>query len=305
MATVERTVHFYLADSGADESGRPLQFDPRPALKAIDSLPFQASPGGRYQQEAEGNVLCLFATKRQWDRVQFCRVRRSELPLLEQAGRLSELRIPTNAGLSEAIHVRFFANNIVGAMYNHFGPRVSALGPYLHVVSGRAIPPVAFRPLLNSDTTGLVDHLEDLRVLEFDIRRSFKSVIEDADVSLAAAFDSNEELLDSQETISLVAKPERRTAQHLITRLRNPLRRILQRLDLHENVVRLRARGKRTDTGRVETIDFLGDRFASSQEVVRMGGRNRSLDSKSAFDAIARAYVQLRDDLELAASVSP
>ena len=305
MAKVERTVHFYLANLGTDESGRPLPFDPRPALNAIDSLPFRATPNGRYEQENEGNVLCLFATSRQWDRVQFCRVRRTQLPLVEEAGQLSELHIPANAGLSEAIHVRFFPNNVVGAMYNHFGPRVSSLGQYLHVISGRAIPPVEFRPLLNSDTTKLMDNLEDLRVLEFDIRRSYKSVVADADVSLAAAFDGNEELLGSQETISLVAKPERRAAQQLIARLRDPLRWILQRHDLHENVVRLRARGKRTDTGRVETLDFLRDRFASSQEVVRMGGRNRSLDSTSAFDAISRAYVQLRDELELAASVFP
>ena len=305
MAKVERTVHFYLADSGADEGGHPLQFDPMPALKVIDSLPFRAAPNGRYEQENEGNVLCLFAVKRRWDRVQFCRVRRSELPLVEQAGKLSELRIPANAGLSEAIHVRFFPHNIVGAMYNHFGPRVSSLGQHLHVISGRAIPPVEFRPLLNSDTTRLMDNLDDLRLLEFDIRRSYKNVVADADGSLAAAFDSNEELLGSQETISLVAKPERRAAQQLIARLRSPLRSIMQRRDLHENVARLRARGKRTDTGRVETIDFLRDRFASNQEVVRMGGRNRSLNSKSAFDAISRAYVQLKDELELAASVSP
>ena len=304
MATVERTVHFFLADVGQDESGRPLPFDPTPALTTIDSLPFMSAPTGRYEQETEDDVLCLFTDKRQWDRVQFCRVRRTQLPLLEEAGRLSELNIPAKAGLSEAIHVRFFPRNIVGAVYNHYGPRLPSLGPYLHSTSNGAIPRVTFRPLLNADTTKLVDALSDLRLLEFDVRRSFMNVVADTSYSLASAFAGVSELLDAPETISLVAKPEPRGAQQLLSRLQAALRSILVRPDLHENVLKLRARGKRTDTGRVETIDFLRDRFASSQEIVRMR-RSRSLKPRSAFDAIGRAYSQLRDELDLAASVSP
>ncbi|MXX85342.1 MAG: hypothetical protein F4Y71_02680 [Acidobacteria bacterium] len=305
MPTVKRTVHFFLADSGKDDSGRPLPFDPTPALTEIESLPFADSPTGRYEQENEGDVLCLFTNTPQWDRVQFCRVRRTQLPLLEQGGRLSELNIPDKAGLLEAVQVRFFPRNIVGAVYNHYGPRLPSLGPYLYTVSRHAIPRVVFRPLLNADATSLIDNLGDLRVLEFDIRRSFKSVVADADASLAVAFDGVEELLDSPETIALVARPDRRMAQQFLARLREPLRWILQRDDSRDSILRLRAKGARTDTGRVETIDFLRDHFASTQEILRMRGRSRSLDPTAAFGAIGRAYAQLRDELDVAVSASP
>ena len=302
--TVERTVHFFVADAGTTKSGRPLTLDPTPALNAIDALPFEDAPLGRYERDSDGNVLCLFITPSRGDSVQFCRVRRTDLPLVERAGRLSELPIAPNAGISEAIYVRFFPGNIVGSVYNHYGPRVSTLGVYLHTISHRAIAPVTFRPLLNAEATKHLDTLSDLRILEFDIRRSYTRIVRDADASLGAAFASISELFDSPKTISLVTKTQHQGARELLARLYGPLRRILQRPDMRENVVLLRARGKRTDTGRVGTVDFLGDRLVSTQEIVRMSARSRSLRPKSAFAAIDRAYWSLKDELELAASVS-
>lgn len=50
---------------------------------------------------------------------------------MEQAGALSDLRIPTHAGLAETIHIVVFPDNIVGADFNFFGPRLSRFSRYL------------------------------------------------------------------------------------------------------------------------------------------------------------------------------
>ena len=85
--------------------------------------------------------------------------------MLEQAGNISDLVLDADAGLLEAIHVVFFPNNIVGAEYNHFGPRVSRLGSYLHEKSSEAVARAAFRPILCGDAANQLDRLSDLRVL--------------------------------------------------------------------------------------------------------------------------------------------
>ena len=305
MPTVERTIHFFVADAGKAESGEPAGFDSRSALAAIDVLPFDDTPRGRYQRDGDGNVLCLFISAHHRGAVEFCRIRRTGLPLLESGGHLSELPIAPDAGLSEGIHVLFFPENILGAVYNHYAPRLPALGPYLYERARGAIPPVAFRPLLDSDASRQFDTLGDLRILEFDIRPSFAATINEASPSLGHAFGAISELFDSPETISLVVRAPRHGAFDLLSRLAAPMRNILRRHDVRENVERLRLRGKNIETGRVETMDLLRDRFVSTQEIVRMSRRSRSLDPGSAFDAIERAYWSLKDELEMAASVSP
>ena len=224
---------------------------------------------------------------------------------MESAGTLSELPIPSAAGLSEAVHVVFFPENIVGAVYNHFGPRISSLGPYLYARSGRAIPPVTLRPLLDANTSRKLATLDDLRILEFNIRPSFAATIRDADPSLGHAFTAISELFDAPRNLSLVIKAPRHGAREFWSRLSAPMRYIIRSTDLRDNVERLRLRGRNAETNRVETMDLLRDRFASTQQIVRVSRRSRSLDRRSAFNAIHNAYSSMRQELEMAASVSP
>ena len=132
--TLERKIYFYRADIGTDEGGQPLAFDPSPALDAIDSLPFTNDAHGRYEFDADGNALSI----------------RRQCPEHQKAQH----------------HVVFFPDNIVGAEYNHFGPRVSRLGSYLHKKSSEAVARAAFRPILRGDAAKQLDRLSDLRVLD-------------------------------------------------------------------------------------------------------------------------------------------
>ena len=304
--TLERKIYFYRADIGDDESGKLLSFDPLPALSAISSLPFTNDNAGRYEFDTEGNALCLMDhTKSSNPTVQFFRIRRTGLPQLEQAGHISNLNLAPDTGLSEAIHVVFFPNNIVGSEYNHFGPRLSRLGHYLHTKSEGAVPKAIFRPLLRGDATKQLERLTDIRLLDMSIRPAYADIVRQADRSLADAFDANSRVLDDPETVQIVVKPQKQSRETALESLLHRLRRFLNQDGLLQNADRFQLRGKCSDTGRVETIDLLQDQLISTKQIIRIDKRSRALDPASAFQSIHQAYQELYNDLLLAADISP
>ncbi len=304
--TLERKILFFRADIGNDAGGRPLPFYPSAALGAIDALPFSHGPSGRYELEDNGNALCLFNhSNGQGLAARFCRVRRSGLPQLERAGQISNLDLPAESGLLEAIHVVFFPQtNIVGAEYNHYGPRVSRLGSYLYDKSNKAVPRAVFLSLLRGDAAEQLERLTDMRLLEFSIRPPFVDFVRQANQSLGDAFAANSRVLENPEILQVTLKPQKEDRQGLLTRIRESLRILFGSNEILEGAERLQVRGKCEDSGQVETIDLLKDQLVSVKSIVRMGERSRALDSASAFEAIREAYQQLEDDLEKAAGVS-
>ena len=121
--TIHRKIHFYRVDIGVDAGGRPLSFDPAPALTAIGGLPFEDGPTGRYLLDDDGNAICAWPDAyRSLNSLRFCQIWRTGLPQLERAGTVSDLNIAADAGLLESVHVTFFSDNIVGADFNFLRP---------------------------------------------------------------------------------------------------------------------------------------------------------------------------------------
>ena len=303
--TLERKIYFYRADIGADEGGQPLTFDPSPALDAIDSLPFTNDDHGRYEFDSDGNALSIRRHNTAPNvTLQFGRVRRNGLPMLEQAGNISDLVLDADAGLLEAIHVTFFPNNIVGAEYNHFGPRVSRLGSYLHAKSSEAIAKASFRPILRGDAAKQLDRLSDLRVLELSILPSYLDVVRQSHVSLADALAANGRVLENPKVLQVILKPQPEASTGFLANMVRGLKELVSNGNVQEGADRLQVHGRCHDSNRVETIDLLKDQLISTKAIVRMNPRSRALSSGAAFQAIREAYLDLHDELDSAASVS-
>ena len=302
--TLERKIYFFRADMGDDEGGKPLTFDPSPALSVISSLPFTNDDDGAYQSDVDGNALCLKSHSGDFKRVRFYRVRRTGLPQLEKAGQISDLNLDIETGLLEAIHIVFFPDNIVGSEYNHYGPRVSRLGNYLHTKSNGAVPMPAFRPLLRGDAAKQLDRLTEIRLFDISIRPSFADFVRQADKSLADAFDANAQMLSDQETVQLVIKPQRGSRHAALQKFLNPFKELIGAVEFHQAVDRFQLRGKCEDTNCVETIDLLKDQLISTIKIVRLNERSRALDPDSAFEAVREAYQEFKDDLLLATTIS-
>ena len=307
VPTLERKIHFYRSRVGVDGGGRPLPFDPTPALTVIGTMPFADGASSRYLLGDDGNAICAWPENGGLrTALRFCQIRRTGLPQLEQGGTVSDLNIAANAGLLEAVHVVFFANNIVGADFNFHGPRLSRLGYYLRLKSGNAVPLAAFEPLLRQDVAEQLDHLTELRLLDLKIRSSYRATVRQADNSLADAFDATDKVLNGDmEELEIVLKPASDRRHGALQRLLGPLKALARGSDLRENTSRFQVRGKCDGTGSVETIDLLHDQLIARKQMMRLGERSRAINAESAFAAIEAAHAELVDDLRQAASISP
>ena len=312
--TLERKIFFYRVDLRDEESGRPIEFDPLPALREIEELPFTNATNddqGRYDFDLDGNALCL-VNHGQYPNpsVRFCRVRRTGLPQLEQEGQITDLLLSPDTGLLEATHIVFFPNSIVGAEYNHFGPRVSRLGSYLHEKSKGAVPDVRLRPLLRVDIAAQLDRLTEVRWLEMSINRSYIDEIRRADDSLADAFDAASRAIGNTEIVVMTLKIEKQSRVSIRDSIVHRLKNLINQDSAHngnifQNSDRIQVRGKVRDTDRVETIDLLKDAIVSTKGIVRLSERGRALNTESAFQSIHQAYSELEEDILNAPDISP
>ncbi len=303
--SVDRKIYFFRADVGIDDGGLPLAFDPKPALAVIDQLPFVDGDSGRYQTDRNGNALCLVNHHDRGDIcIRFGRIRRSGLPQIEQAGRIRDLSVAADEGLSEPIHVVAFPDNVVGVDYNHFGPRISQFARYLHSKSNRAIPEVTFHALLRNDAARQLDRLGEIRVLDISISPSYVEQVKRADRSLGDALAANAEVIDRPRTVQLTIKSNRRSRRRALDKLLRPLKSMAAEAEFFQKTDRLQVRGRCVDTNRVETIDLLKDKLISTKRILRLTSRGRALDPDSAFQAIFESYDDLVDDIYSAPGMS-
>jgi len=301
--TLERKIHFYRASVGNDENGLPLPFNPDPALVKINSLPFSDS-NGRYLTGEDGNAVCGWIdTNGSQSRMRFGHIRRAGLPQIEQSGTLSDLNIAANAGLVEAIHVIFFPNNIVGADFNFYGPRLSRLGTYLRSKSDGQSPAVTFLPLLRHDVVAQLDHLTDVRLFDLKIHPSYANTVRQADQDLGAAFDAARRVGDTKE-IEIIIQPNKNARKSIQDRFISIAKSLGRQSELRTEALKFIVRGKRDDTGRVEAIDLLRDHLIANKKIVCLSERSRALDMHSAYAAIQSAYNELGEDLTTSPGVS-
>lgn len=300
---VERKIYFYRVDAGLDEAGRPLPFDPDPALRHITGLPF--SEDGRYLVEADNNATCCWVDSTgPSQRLRWGEIRRSGLPQVEQLGSLSDLAIPANSGLVEVTHVVFFPHNIVGCDFNFHGPRVSRLGFYLGAKAGGKCPWVTFEPLLRQDVLEQLNRLGDVRLLELKIRASYAATVAEANRDLGAAFEAAARAGDAEE-LEIVLRPRRYSRGTISDRILNFARRLAPRADARTEASKFKVAGLNTETRRVEVVDLLRDQLIVQKQIIRQSKRGRALKSDSAYEAIETAYEELGDQLEKAAGLQP
>lgn len=301
---VERKIYFYRVNLGRSQDGAPLPFDPIPVLKGLSALPFEAGPAGRYEDEGDGNVICVLPSEERPEQaLRFCRVRRVGLPQIEREGNIWDLDIHPDEGLLEPTHAVFFDNNVAGIEYNHYGPRASRLGTYINGKKLDDVPSIHLAPLLRRDIVRLLHELTEIRLLEFRIRASYIDAVRQADESLAAAFEANLRVLNDADSIQVVLRSSKHRRRSAFKRLSLPIGRLLQRSDLHENVQQFKVRGYSETGNRVETLDLLNNYVVKPMAIPRIHRRSRALDATAVFGAIDRAYEQLKSDIDTALTI--
>ncbi|WP_210160587.1 hypothetical protein [Methylocella silvestris] len=282
-----------------------MTFDPASALAKINALPFVDGNGGRYLVDDDGNAICAFSGGTgALPSMRFCQIRRTGLPQLEQAGSVSDLNIADNAGLLEPVHIVFFADNIVGADFNFYGPRLSRLGHYLRIKSENIVPLATFYPLLRNDVAEQLNHFTELRLFDLKVKATYVQAMREADASLGAAFAANARVLDGDcDEIQLILKPSKETRRSALQGFRRFAGALVHGAHFRENTERFQIKGKNVDTNKVDVIDLLRDQLIAHKQVLRLGKKSRAVDAESAFSAILEAHDELGAELRQAAGI--
>jgi hypothetical protein len=151
----ERIVQFWHV---TDHMHNPLPgiFPAGAVIRAISDLP----AADRYIDTSDDmRLLAIPLRDAPPQHAALCRVRRDNLPSLERAGQLGDLRLARDQNLAEATHFRFFNRNVVGMLYNHDGPRIGRLAKYLEEAVSISI---SFAPVLDADTARRLDRMGPL-----------------------------------------------------------------------------------------------------------------------------------------------
>lgn len=290
LELIQRKVYFFrLADFA--------EFVPKmeAAIKVVDGLPWNDQ--GRYQPQASGDtVLALFVTSPSFPlKLQFARIRRDNLPVVERAGDLTPLELSDEEGLMDSCHLVIFPDGIVAAEFNHDGPRIRRLGPYLAFKSGNTLPSAPrFLPLFQKDVLAELDNFPDVTLLEVEAKATEADLVAEGDKhigkALAACRDAGATKKARLELRSGAHSPLRDLARRLF---RGPGREALTKLKVSGGIGR-----------RKKSLDMLEEYLVSMEGFERVDPRSKAISSQHAFEVLETAYEARKNTFASAAVAS-
>ena len=301
--TVQRKVFFYELQAGRGQDGQPEVFDPGPALSAINSLPYNVTPGGRYL-EGENNSYysANVISARSPQKVIYYLTRRSDLPEIEQGGAFSSLKIPPTAGLGEKIHIMFFGR-YAAADFNFHGPRATTFPRYLQLKAKGFVPPMgglAFSLLLSGEAGEKLKRLEGLTFARMKMARTALGIADQADQSMAEMLRQNIESTnaDELELTLRVRRPKKGQFRRFLSpSILNLLKGLADKQETYQSFDKLEARGIGRISKEPELVDILQDELIAQATMIKTSSRSRSIESEHAFSAIASAFRKVRAEI--------
>jgi hypothetical protein len=267
-------------------------------VSAIAQLPFNDQ--GRYLPTTDAdNVLVLFVTKSDFPiRMQFGRIRRSDLPLIENAGQISPLKIAQGAGILDWAHLILFEDGILAAEFNRDAPRISRLGEYLYF-KGKSVLPNSpkFRPLFQRSILDELEKYSTITALEVEAPTLEASAIKAADKNLGIAFEACRKAGHVKKARIVLKSSANPTHD-----LKSLAKRLFSNQRTRESLTTLKLTGQ-TENGR-KPLDMLENYLISAEEFVKVDGRSRAIDPDDAFRVLYRAYLENKPRFKDAARAS-
>ncbi|GEM_PF-1181099 len=298
----KRTVYFYRLHSGADGAGGFLPYSIASASTVIGAL--GVSDGDRYLDESDDTFLTAWCDNPDGEvaRLRLATVRRGDLPRVERGGALSPLNIAGDAGLAEITHFAVFNNGITGVLFNFYGPRPTKLPFFLSAKCPEPLDHVFLDALLRPDLSAQLARLKDIRMIDIGVQHGQEAILADVDEGLAQVLEGARRFTDAQR-VRVVLQPEAYSRKGLGRRALGIVKHLAGMTRERDLLDRFVIKGFDPSQSSVVDIDVLKELLVSRQEVVFADKRSRALSDDSAYDAIHRAYAELRDDLGRAATV--
>jgi hypothetical protein len=223
------------------------------------------------------------------------------LPQVERGGKLSELPVDEDSGIAETMHVVFFPDNLIGAEFNFYAPRLSRLAYYINTKCRASGAQVSFEPLLRKNIHSQLDHYQDVRLFKLKILRSYSDIAKESDANLGQTISAAEALGTPESVqIELRFKDNKKRA---LEKIKGIVTSILYHPKFLEGVEDFSIKGKRDDTNKVEPIDLLQEQLIYRRALLRVEGRSRAIVSELAYTEIIKIYEEHIEELKMAPSI--
>lgn len=283
-ATVNRKVYFFRI---SEKEKYVPQLEK--AIEKIDALPFDTQ--GRYLPvQGEDTVLALFVTQAKFPiKIQFARIRRDNLPLIENKGSVSGLKIEKDAGIMDWGHIMMFSDGIVAAEFNQDAPRIRRLGQYIMFKSSGIIKESPkFLPLFQRNVIGELEKFDYVTLLELEAKTTDADLIAAGNKSIGDAFRACKEA-GTVNRASIILKTQRYKHNNFAEIAKSLFKSAKSR----ESLLKLKITGN--SNGVRKPLDLLDEYLISTEKFLKIDSRYRSIDSDDAFSVIESAYEEKKD----------
>lgn len=285
---------------------REVASDPLSVFGYIGGLPFQrnANPNAYLIDSNDVTAVRVSTQNPQSVSGQCAKIRYSALPQVENAGSISDLQLPTGAGLYEAAHFTLFTDvtpHVLAMEFNQIAPRHTALANYLvQKLYGHPTIPLDrafFSPIYRGDVIDQIMQMGKIAELELSIRRDGISEIEAADEMLGTALRAQANYAPEMASVGIYLKREKYARSGGGgQQLKERVGRIVQRFLPLFSEAKVRIESSRGDGGRLVTKDLLQDKMIHEVSITREA--NGTIDSADMFEKIEQAYQANRDLLQ-------
>lgn len=237
---------------------------------------------------------------RESGRLRLFKIRRSNLPGVEDRGSITDLVLSETAGLAEPSHVVLGGDGLIAAEFNFSAARMSA---FERLLRDKLDMDVRIDTYLQGDIVEQLDRLDYINLLELSVVPT---------PALEAELRNSGRFGDAVASLSQ-GRGGRRVALRLTgdrgsSQWTNEVRRFVKRLlqigaDEHAAKV-LRVQGLDPASGEIEVVDLLKQKLVRKVDIEKTAARSKALNTTSAYEHIEEAIREVRrTDLPTAAVV--
>ena len=157
-----RSIFFYEVRPTRPIKDAAWRLDVPALVNALDHLPDET----RLRPSEDSYEFAEVVARGTNPTVAFVRCRDLGLPMQAQQSTLEPFYIAADRKLAELTHAVFFPEHIIGAEYNHYGPRISSLAAYLSATVPQLLPDnerVTIASLVNASAMDVVRRAKSIK----------------------------------------------------------------------------------------------------------------------------------------------
>ncbi|MDR3222383.1 MAG: hypothetical protein LBT66_01420 [Methanobrevibacter sp.] len=291
MVKIERKISFYkIIFKKNDIDVKPMEI-----FNFINDLPFNDS--GKYFPMINGNSRSMFVESVDSDIIK-CFIgnrRNTNLPLIEENGTTSPLKIEPKQSLFEPMHFIIFPDNVLASEFNSYGPRVKSLEEYLLNKANNLVDDIKILPLMNEDISKTIAEMGAIKKFNIAVHKNKLQDIKYLDQNMFDGIKKLSETSDS-DIIEILIRPKKYQKKPISILF---LDKIADFLTIHKDSVdtcKLVAENSNNDY-KVEKFNLLENFIFSKKTVETIDDQQRHVKSDSIFEAIIKSYEECKNKI--------